>query len=133
MILKLRTIKLKVKLEKIFLLIYSLGLSEDAIKDLIRRHVEPLWKALEESQATSMKERAQMKVKMDELHSSKEDLKKQVEDLKNEVLDLKNQNKNFSLNNAQSVDRVERVETENAGLKEVINELKTLGLEKVNF
>jgi len=84
------------------------GLSEDAVNDLIEKHLsralQPLWK----SQATSMKERAEMKVKIDALENSEQELKNQIE--------------NYELNNAQLIDEVEKMRIKNAELEKMLYE-----------
>ena len=84
------------------------GLSEEAVNDLIQKHVQkhvqPLWK----SQATSMKERAEMKVKIDALETSEQELKNQIE--------------NFELNNAQLIDEVEKMRIKNAEMEKMLKE-----------
>ena len=90
------------------------------MNELIAAQVQPLWKAFGDAQATSSKERAEMKLRIDELESSEKKLK-------NEVADLRNQNETFSLNNEQLVDRVEKVETENARLRTMLLEIDFAG------
>jgi len=88
-------------------------MSKAAINELIAQQNQPLWKAFGDAQAASMKERAEMKLRIDVLEASEQDLKNQVE--------------NFDLNNAQLVDRVEKMETENAQLKRMLNEMEISG------
>jgi len=98
-------------------------ISKAAMNELIAQHVQPLWKAFGDAQAASMKERAEMKIKIDVLEASEKMLKNQVE--------------NFDLNNAQLVDRVEKMETENAELKRMLNTMEISGqikrLKKVRY
>ena len=88
-------------------------MSKAAINELIAQQNQPLWKAFGDAQAASMKERAEMKLRIDVLEASEQELKNQVE--------------NFDLNNAQLVDRVEKIETENAQLKQMLNEMEISG------
>jgi hypothetical protein len=57
------------------------GLSDDGINLLIEKQLQPIWKAFKDS----MKDRAEMKFKLDALESSENNLKNRVEDLKNEI------------------------------------------------
>ncbi|CBY14406.1 unnamed protein product [Oikopleura dioica] len=84
-------------------------ISKAAMNELIAQQVQPLWNAL----GDAMKERAEMKLRIDALEASQKTLKNQVE--------------NFDLNNAQLVDRVEKMETENAQLKQMLNEMEISG------
>ena len=84
-------------------------MSKAAMNELIAQQIQPLWNAL----AGAMKERAEMKMKIDGLEASEKTLKNRVE--------------NFDLNNAQLVDRVEKMETENAQLKRMLNEMEISG------
>jgi hypothetical protein len=71
-------------------------MSKAAMKELIAQQVEPLWKAL----GDAMKERAEMKLRIDALEASETNLKNKVE--------------NVTLNNEQLVDEVEKMRIENA-------------------
>ena len=98
-------------------------MSEPAVNELIQQKVQSLWNAFNDAQAISVQERAEMKVEIKALKFSEDNLKKHIEDFKNKVEDLRHQNENFSLNNAELIDRVERVETENAGLRKMLQEI----------
>lgn len=84
-------------------------MSEAAIKELIARQVDPLWKAL----GDAMKERTEMKLRIDELESSETNLKNLVE--------------NVTLNNERLIDEVEKMRIENAGLGRPSNENEISG------
>ena len=106
------------------------GMSQTAMNELIAKQIQPIWKAFGDAQSSSAKERAEMKVKIDELETEKKDLKNQVENLENRL-------ENFTLNNAQLIDRVEKTEEENARLREMLNQMELSGqileLKKVKF
>ena len=87
-------------------------MSKAAMKDLIEQHVEPLWKAL----GDAMRERAEMKLRIDALEDSERNLKNLVE--------------NMALNNEQLVDDVEKMRIENSGLRKTLNEMETV--EQIN-
>ena len=65
-----------------------------------------------------MKERAEMKVKIDALENSERELKNQIE--------------NYELNNAQLIDEVEKMRIRNAELEKMLYE-KGSRLKKVKF
>ena len=79
------------------------------MKELVAQQVEPLWKAL----GDAMRERAEMKLRIDVLEASETNLRNQVE--------------NVTLNNEQLVDEVEKMRIENAGLRRTLNEMEING------
>ncbi|CBY32038.1 unnamed protein product [Oikopleura dioica] len=98
----------------------SQGLSEAAFNQLIEQKIQPIWNALGNSNNRSMKERAEMQLKIEALESSERNLKIQNYELKNQV-------ENVTFNNAELVERVENVEMENAQLKQMITEMEISG------
>ena len=84
-------------------------MSKAAMKELIAQQVEPLWKAL----GDAMKERAEMKLRIDALEASETNLKNKME--------------NLTLNNEQLVDEVEKMRIENAGLRKTLNVMDNTG------
>ena len=88
-------------------------LSKAEINELIEKQVQPLWNALRDS----MKERAEIKLRIDALETSETNLKSRVEDLENKV-------ENVNLNNDQLVDEIEKIRTENGRLMTMLNEIK---------
>ena len=95
-------------------------LSDSAIKELIEKQVEPLWNALRDS----MKDRAEMKLRIEKLETSEKNLENEVDFLKNRV-------ENVTHNNEQLVDEVEKMRIENENLKKALNEIGIAGIQRV--
>ena len=79
------------------------------MRELIAQQVEPLWKAL----GDAMKERTELKLRIEALEKSEATLKNQLE--------------NVILNNERLVDDVEKLQIENAGLRGSLNEVRIVG------
>ena len=93
----------------------SQGASDVAIEDL-QKQIELLWKAL----GDSMKERTEMKLRIEKLESSEKNLENDVDFLKNRV-------ENVTHNNEQLVDEVEKMRIENERMRKALNEMSNAG------